>query len=139
MITRMDRDIGRLADLIRERGLEQRTLVMFISDNGPHREGGADPEFFKSSGGLRGIKRDLYEGGIRVPMIAQWTGHDSSRAGQRSRLGALGRLPDARRYCRCEDPAGLDGVSMARALRGQAQPAQEFLTGSSTSADSSRR
>ena len=47
---------------------------MFVSDNGPHQEGGGDPAFFKSSGGLRGIKRDLYEGGIRVPMIARWTG-----------------------------------------------------------------
>ena len=74
MITRMDRDIGRLVDLLRARGIERRTLVLFISDNGPHQEGGADPVFFKSSGGLRGIKRDLYEGGIRVPMIARWTG-----------------------------------------------------------------
>ena len=49
-----------------------RTLVLFISDNGPHQEGGGEPAFFKSSGGLRGIKRDLYEGGIRVPMIARW-------------------------------------------------------------------
>src|SRR5688572_15891047 len=74
MMTRMDRDIGRLLDLLRERDLDRRTLVLFTSDNGPHREGGADPVFFKSSGGLRGIKRDMYEGGIRVPMIARWTG-----------------------------------------------------------------
>jgi arylsulfatase A-like enzyme len=74
MITRMDRDVGRLVDLLGQRGIDRRTLVLFISDNGPHQEGGGDPVFFKSAGGLRGIKRDLYEGGIRVPMIARWTG-----------------------------------------------------------------
>mgnify|MGYP003417382803 CR=1 FL=1 len=72
MITRMDRDIGRLADLLRSRGIERNTVVMFISDNGPHQEGGGDPGFFKSSGPLRGIKRDLYEGGIRVPAAICW-------------------------------------------------------------------
>ena len=74
MITRMDRDIGSLVELLQTRGIDRQTLVMFVSDNGPHQEGGGDPVFFKSSGGLRGIKRDLYEGGIRVPMIARWTG-----------------------------------------------------------------
>src|SRR5262249_41131816 len=74
MIVRMDRDIGRLVDLLGSRNLARKTLVLFISDNGPHQEGGGDPVFFKSSGGLRGIKRDLYEGGIRVPMIARWEG-----------------------------------------------------------------
>ena len=54
-------------------GAEQ-TLIIFSRDNGPHQEGGADPHFFNSSGGLRGFKLDLYEGGIRVPMIARWTG-----------------------------------------------------------------
>src|SRR5690606_32823159 len=70
MITRMDRDIGRLLDRLRERGLAESTIVIFSSDNGPHREGGADPEFFDSNGPLNGIKRDLTDGGIRVPAIA---------------------------------------------------------------------
>jgi arylsulfatase A-like enzyme len=70
MITRLDRDIGRVIDRLRERGLAENTIVLFSSDNGPHREGGRDPDFFDSNGPLRGIKRDLTDGGIRVPMIA---------------------------------------------------------------------
>src|SRR4029077_16884503 len=66
MIVRMDRDIGRIVDAVHARGADRQTLIMFVSDNGPHVEGGADPQFFNSSGGLRGVKRDLYEGGIRV-------------------------------------------------------------------------
>ncbi len=70
MVSRLDRDVGRILDRLREHGLEDNTLVLFTSDNGPHVEGGADPGFFESNGPLRGLKRDLYEGGIRVPMIA---------------------------------------------------------------------
>ena len=65
MITRMDRDIGRLIARLRRLGIERDTLVLFSSDNGPHKEGGADPEFFDSAGPLRGYKRAVYEGGIR--------------------------------------------------------------------------
>lgn len=70
MVSRLDRDVGRIVDRLSELGLDDNTLVFFTSDNGPHVEGGADPGFFESNGPLRGLKRDLYEGGIRVPMIA---------------------------------------------------------------------
>lgn len=127
MITRMDRDIGRLTDLLRERGLEQRTLVLVTSDNGPHREGGAEPAFFNSSGGLRGIKRDLYEGGIRVPMIARWTGTIPSGRVSEHPWAHWDMLPTLADIAGVQPPVGLDGISMARALRGQPQPTHPFF------------
>jgi arylsulfatase A len=127
MITRMDRDIARLTDVLAQRKLDQRTLVIFTSDNGPHREGGADPEFFRSSGGMRGIKRDLYEGGIRVPMIARWVGTIPASRVSYHEWAHWDVLPTLAEFAGAKAPAGLDGVSVARVLRGQQQKPQEFM------------
>ena len=72
MINVLDDQVGEIIDKIHELGIAENTLILFTSDNGPHLEGGADPDYFNSNGPLRGYKRDLYEGGIRVPMIAYW-------------------------------------------------------------------
>ena len=70
MVSRLDKYVGDVMAELKELGLDKNTIVIFTSDNGPHREGGANPDYFKSYGPLKGIKRDVYEGGIRVPMVA---------------------------------------------------------------------
>ena len=74
MIDYLDMQVGEIVDKLKELGIYENTLIIFTSDNGPHMEGGADPDYFDSNGPFKGYKRDLYEGGIRVPMIAVWNG-----------------------------------------------------------------
>jgi len=127
MITRMDSDIGTIMAQLKEFGIDENTLVIFSSDNGPHREGGADPEFFKSSGPLRGIKRDLYEGGIRVPMIARWPGkiHEGAVSDHVSAFWDF--LPTAAEIAGVRVPGNIDGISYLPALLGKEQRKHEFL------------
>jgi arylsulfatase A-like enzyme len=109
-------------------GLDNDTVVFFSSDNGPHREGGVRPEFFKSAGPWRGIKRDLYEGGIRVPMIVRWPGHVPAGVVSDQVWAFWDFLPTAAALAGVPAPPGLDGISMLPTLLGQKQTNQhEFL------------
>jgi arylsulfatase A-like enzyme len=128
MISRLDRGVGRLLQQLKDLGVDDQTLVFFASDNGPHREGGANPAFFHSSGPLRGIKRDLYEGGIRVPLIARWPGRIRAGAetGQVSAFWDF--LPTLARLAGAPSPANTDGLSLLPTLLGQpGQKTHEFL------------
>lgn len=127
MITRMDRDIGRILDTLRATGQDASTLVLFTSDNGPHREGGHNPDFFDDNGPLRGIKRDLYEGGIRVPFLARWTGVIPPGAVTDHPIAFWDFLPTACELAQIPTPPGLDGISFAPLFRGGTPPAHPYL------------
>jgi len=127
MVTRMDRDVGTLLDKVKALGLDENTLVFFTSDNGPHREGGADPDFFQSYGPLRGIKRDLTEGGIRMPMIARWPGKIAAGATTDAALAHWDFLPTACELSGAKTPDGLDGISYVATLFGKTQKPHEYL------------
>ncbi|MGE3818514.1 MAG: arylsulfatase [Isosphaeraceae bacterium] len=119
MIGRLDGDVGQLLDKLRALGLERDTLVIFTSDNGPHKEGGADPKFFQSSGPLRGYKRDLYEGGIRVPFLARWPGKVTAGATTSAPVAFWDLLPTFAEVAGVNAPDGLDGVSILPTILGK--------------------
>jgi len=127
MITRMDKDVGRLMDLLKELELEKNTLVMFSSDNGPHNEAGHNPDTFDPGGQLRGMKRDLYEGGIRVPTIAWWPG-TIKPGGVSDHLAYFGDLmATAGELAGAKVPDDLDSISLLPELKGGEQKKHEFL------------
>ena len=121
MITRMDRDIGRLLDLLKELKIEENTLVIFTSDNGPHNEAGHNPELFKPAGPLRGMKRTLTEGGIRVPTLAWWpnTIEPSSISDQPFYFGDL--MATICDMSQSDKPTQTDSLSFLPTLKGKAE------------------
>ena len=126
MISRLDADIGRLMRLLDEKGIAEHTIVLFTSDNGPHREGGHDPDFFDSNGPLRGIKRDLYEGGIRVPLIVNWKGTiEGSVSNHPSAFWDI--MPTVLDLASVATPKDIDGLSFLPALLNYHQPTSDFL------------
>jgi arylsulfatase A-like enzyme len=128
MITRLDADVGKLLAKLKELGLEQNTVVFFSSDNGPHREGGNDPAFFASSGPLRGIKRALTDGGIRVPTMVRWPGVTKPGTVSDHVWAFWDFLPTACDLAGLPTPAGLDGISIAPTITGKGtQKSHEFL------------
>jgi arylsulfatase A-like enzyme len=129
MITRLDSYVGRLMERLKQLGLDENTLVLFTSDNGPHKEGGADPTFFRSSGPLRGIKRDLYEGGIKVPMIARWPGKVPAASVSNHAGYFADFLATAADLAGSKPPKGTDGKSYLPAMLGQTskQKPHEYL------------
>ncbi len=119
MITRMDRDVGRIMALVKQLGLDDDTIVFFTGDNGPSWVGGCDPDFFQSHGVLRGRKAQVWEGGIRVPLVARWPGR--IKAGTVSNLPTAfwDMLPTFAELAGTSAPAGIDGVSIVPTLLGR--------------------
>lgn len=102
MITRLDAQVGEIMAKLEEKGLADNTIVIFTSDNGPHEEGGADPDFFNRDGLLQGKKRSTYEGGIRIPFIVYWPGHVAPGTVSDHQLAFYDLMPT---FC---DLAGID-------------------------------
>ncbi len=129
MISRMDRDVGRILDLLAELGLSENTLVVFSSDNGPSGVGGVDKDFFDSAGGLRGRKGQVWEGGLRVPTIAYWPGRIAGASTTDHISAFQDVLPTFAELAGAPVPKGLDGISFAPTLLGKAdeQKAHDHL------------
>ncbi|MBW8687787.1 arylsulfatase [Chitinophaga sp. B61] len=124
MVSKLDRNVGEIVALVKQLGLDNNTYIFFTSDNGPHKEGGGDPVFFDSNGPLKGVKRDLYEGGIRVPMLVRAPGKVS--AGQVSSIqwAFWDILPTLTTLTHSATLSGIDGLSYVEALNGN-KPARQ--------------
>jgi arylsulfatase len=119
MVSRMDKDVGRITALLQELRLDENTLVIFASDNGPTPSGGEDPAFFKSAGPLRGLKGSLYEGGIRVPFIARWPGKIKPGSESDHVSAFWDFLPTCAELLGEKPPKGIDGISMLPTFLGR--------------------
>jgi arylsulfatase A-like enzyme len=129
MVTRLDADVGELIRLLKEMDIDRETVLFFTSDNGPQgvAEGGYDQSLFDSNGPLRGLKRELYEGGIRVPLLARWPGRVRAGATSARPVTLCDLMPTAARLAGARAPAKLDGVSLHNLLLGGRAPRRDSL------------
>lgn len=127
MMTVMDEGVGKLLRLLRELGIDANTVVMLSSDNGPHLEGGHMPDFFNSSGGLRGHKRDLTEGGIRAPLLVRWPGKVKPGTTSDHISAHWDLFPTLCEIAGADVPDGLDGISYLPELLGNKQEKHAYL------------
>lgn len=127
MVSLMDKDVGKIMDLLSELNLDSNTVVFFTSDNGPHKEGGNDPAFFDSNGPYRGIKRDLYEGGIRVPFIARWKGEIKPGTETTHASAFWDFLPTACEIAGIPYPENIDGISYLPTLKEMKQKQHSYF------------
>ncbi len=133
MMENLDNQVGEILDTLKELGIDGNTLVMFTSDNGAHKEGGHDPEFWNSSGNLRGHKRDMHEGGIRAPMLARWPGTIAPGTTTDLLSGFQDILPTVCELTGQPVPEQNDGISFVATLKGdpEAQKKHDYLGDSS--------
>jgi arylsulfatase A-like enzyme len=127
MIARLDRYVGRMLEQLQTLGIAQNTLVIFTSDNGPHKESGHDLTRFQPSGPFTGIKRSLTDGGIRVPFIAWWPGKVPAGASAEFVGSFADWWPTAAELAKAKTSTKVDGVSIVPTLLGKSQAPQEFL------------
>ncbi len=124
MVSRMDHYVGEIRDKLAQLGLSENTIIIFTSDNGAHREGGADPVFFNSTAGLKGFKRDLYEGGIRTPMIVKWQGKVAANSTSDHVSAFWDILPTVQAIVGDKKTENTDGISMLPTLLGKGKQQQ---------------
>ena len=128
MVTRLDKYVGEIVTELKRQGIDENTLIIFTSDNGPHKEGGNDPDFFDSNRMYRGYKRDLYEGGIRVPTIVSWQGHIPAGTETDFAFAFWDYLPTFAELLDRKIPVKTDGISVLPTLLGQKeQKAHDFF------------
>jgi len=128
MVKQLDDYVGEIMAKLAELGLDKNTIVIFASDNGPHQEGGADPDYFDSNGPLKGYKRDMYEGGIRTPLLIMWPG--KIKAGSKSdHISAFWDImPTLAEVAGMKLPENVDGISFLPTLLGKKkQVKHEYL------------
>ncbi|TRX70385.1 arylsulfatase [Carboxylicivirga sp. M1479] len=127
MVSLLDKQVGEVFAKLKELGIDDNTIVVFSSDNGPHKEGGADPDFFNSNGGLKGYKRDLYEGGIRMPMIVRWPNKIKANSKTEHVSAFWDVMPTLADVAGTELPEKIDGISFLPELLGEDQKQHDHL------------